>query len=86
MKKKIVLITGCLGLVGYETCKFFAKKNFLIVGIDNDQRKYFFGKEGSNLNKLYILQKEIKKFKYYNTDIRSYKDLIRIFSFQQIEK
>jgi len=80
MKKKIVLITGCLGLVGYETCKFFAKKNFLIVGIDNDQRKYFFGKEGSNLNKLYILQKEIKKFKYYNTDIRSYKNLTRIFS------
>ena len=50
--KKIVIVTGCLGLVGYEACLFFSKKKFKVIGIDNNLRKYFFGKEGSNQFKL----------------------------------
>ena len=28
---KIVIVTGCLGLVGYEACLFFQKKNLKLL-------------------------------------------------------
>ncbi len=40
----IALITGSCGLVGSESSIFFAKKNFKIIGIDNNSRKFFFWK------------------------------------------
>ena len=43
---KIALITGSCGLVGSESVIFFSKKGFKIIGIDNNARKFFFGKEG----------------------------------------
>ena len=43
---KIALITGSCGLVGSESSIFFSKKGFKIIGIDNNYRKFFFGKEG----------------------------------------
>ena len=55
---KTVIITGCLGLVGYEACLFFNKKRFNIIGIDNNFRKYFFGEEGSNKSKLNKIKKK----------------------------
>ena len=42
----IALITGSCGLVGSESAIFFSKKGFDIVGIDNNARKFFFGKDG----------------------------------------
>ena len=77
--KKIVIVTGCLGLVGYEACLFFSKKKFKVIGIDNNLRKYFFGKEGSNQFKLNNLKKKIKYFDFFNYDIRSYKKLEDIY-------
>ena len=43
---KLALITGSCGLVGSESSFFFSKKNFKILGIDNNARKFFFGKDG----------------------------------------
>ena len=42
---KTVIITGSAGLVGSESAYFFHKKGFRVIGIDNDFRKYFFGKK-----------------------------------------
>ena len=42
----IVLITGSSGLVGSESVNFFSDKGFDVVGIDNNLRKFFFGKDG----------------------------------------
>ena len=44
---KIALITGSCGLVGSESVEFFIKKKFKVIGIDNDLRKFFFGKTAS---------------------------------------
>ena len=41
--KKIIIVTGSCGLVGSEAVKFFLKKNFFVIGIDNNYRKKFFG-------------------------------------------
>ena len=43
---KIALITGSCGLVGSESALFFSKKGFEIIGIENNARKFFFGKDG----------------------------------------
>ena len=51
----IALITGATGLVGSEAVSFFHEKGFEIIGIDNNLRKFFFGKDGSTimLKKIY---------------------------------
>ena len=43
----VVIITGSTGLVGSESVEFFCKKGFDVIGIDNNLRSLFFGKEGS---------------------------------------
>jgi CDP-paratose 2-epimerase len=44
---KVAIITGSAGLIGSESVRFFSDKMDLVVGIDNDQRAYFFGKDAS---------------------------------------
>ena len=44
---RICLITGSGGLVGSESVLFFSKYFDLIIGIDNDMRKNFFGRSAS---------------------------------------
>ena len=44
---KICIITGSNGLVGSSAVNFFLKKKFKVIGIDNNLREYFFGKDGS---------------------------------------
>ena len=76
----IVLITGSTGLVGSEAVNFFSNKGFEVIGIDNNLREFFFGKEGSTdwiKKKLY---ENNKKFKNFDIDIRNYDNLKKIFS------
>ena len=75
----IVLITGSCGLIGSESVDFFEKKGFDIVGIDNNLREFFFGKDGSTIWQRNKLIKTNKKYTHYNTDIRNYKKLEKIF-------
>ena len=41
-----VLITGSNGLIGSAAVSFFADKADLILGLDNNMRKHFFGEDG----------------------------------------
>ena len=75
----IVLITGSCGLVGSESVDFFSKKGFDIAGIDNNLRQFFFGKDGSTIWQKNKLIKTNKKYKHFNTDIRNYNGLEKIF-------
>ena len=77
----LVLITGSSGLVGSESVDFFCKKGFDVVGIDNDLRKYFFGKKASTKWQTKILLKNFKNFKNCKIDIRNYLSLKKIFRF-----
>jgi CDP-paratose 2-epimerase len=75
----IVIITGSNGLVGSESVNFFSNKGFDIIGIDNNLRKFFFGKEGSTSWIKKQIEKKVKKYKHFNTDIRNYRGLEKIF-------
>ena len=76
---KIALITGSCGLVGSESSIFFEKKGFKIIGIDNNYRKIFFGKDGDISWVRNKLKKELKNYRHFNTDIRNFKNLRKIF-------
>lgn len=75
---KIIIITGSTGLIGSESVKFFSKKGFKVLGIDNNLRKYFFGKDGDTKWQLNNLKK-IKNYNHFNYDIRNYKKIENIF-------
>ena len=78
---KYVLITGSSGLVGSEAVNFFIKKKFKIITVDNNLRKYFFGK---NADTNWQKKNQIKKFKneiiHNSVDIRNHKKITNIFS------
>ena len=76
---KFALITGSCGLVGSESCAFFSSKGFKILGVDNNQRKLFFGKDGDTSWIKKRLKKEIKDYIHFNVDIRNYRNLKKIF-------
>ena len=75
----IIIITGSTGLVGSEAVNFFCDKGFDVIGIDNNLRKFFFGKDGSTLWLKNKLLKRNKNFKNLNLDIRNYEKLKKIF-------
>lgn len=75
----IALITGSAGLIGSEAVEFFAQKDFQIVGIDNDMRKYFFGEEASTLWNKKRLEESLPNYQHKNMDIRNVKDLEELF-------
>jgi|SRR6185369_4811886 len=79
-KRKKVLITGSAGLIGSESAKFFAEKDFEIHGIDNNMRQYFFGPEASTEWSRKKLEEKLKKsYKHYTVDIRDNVSLEKIF-------
>ena len=75
---KICIVTGSNGLVGSESVNFFLKKSFQVIGIDNNLREYFFGKDGSTT---WLKKKNLKKknFIHINADIRDKNKLTKIF-------
>ena len=75
----VVLITGSSGLVGSESVNFFCEKGFDVIGLDNNLREFFFGKDGSTKIVKELLKKKNKNFNSYNIDIRNFNSLEKIF-------
>ena len=76
----VVLITGSCGLVGSESVKFFSSKGFDVLGIDNNSRREFFGKDGDISWLRKSLNKSYKNYTHKNVDIRNYSALEKIFN------
>ena len=76
----IVLVTGSGGLIGSESVSFFIDKGFQVVGIDNDMRQYFYGKEASTKWNIDRLCKTYEnKYIHYAIDIRDDIKVNKIF-------
>ena len=65
-----VVVTGAAGLIGSESVKRFAREGYKIVGIDNDLRQWFFGKEASTLGNRQKLIKAYPNYEHHDFDIR----------------
>lgn len=77
---KIAIITGSGGLAGSEAVEFFYKKFDKIIGIDNNMRAKFFGKEGSVAWNIKRLKNKIPNYLHHHTDIRNFKKIKQIFN------
>ena len=76
---KVVIITGSAGLIGSEAVDFFSKKFDVVVGIDNNMRKYFFGDDASTEWNKNRIETKYPNYKHYNCDIRDFAALEKVF-------
>lgn len=77
--KNVILITGSAGLIGSEAARFFAARGFAIVGIDNDMRARFFGREASTQWNRRALEGAIADYTHVDADIRNEAALDQVF-------
>src|SRR5215216_6628266 len=75
----VAIVTGSSGLIGSETAKFLDARGLHVVGIDNDMRRYFFGREASTDWNTRQLQTALKNFEHHATDVRDADAVGRIF-------
>jgi len=66
----VAVITCSVGLIGAEAARFFAARGLDIVGIDNDMRCEFFGKEASTIWSRQRPEVELMGYRHRDIDIR----------------
>lgn len=71
---------GSAGLIGAEAVRFFAAEGFDVVGIDNDMRATFFGKEASTDWSRQQLEAEVPRYRHVNGDIRDVSLIESVFA------
>jgi CDP-paratose 2-epimerase len=64
------LVTGSSGLIGSEVCANFHEREFVVHGVDNNQRKVFFGPPGNTRWNERRLQQRLPRFTHHELDIR----------------
>ena len=77
---KVAVITGSAGLIGAESVRFFSDKGFVVIGIDNDMRKEFFGNEASTNWQRKQLEDQISSYRHFSVDIRDKDEIYKIFN------
>ncbi|GJL79487.1 MAG: NAD-dependent epimerase [Nitrospinaceae bacterium] len=75
-----VIVTGSAGLIGSEAVRFFDRLGMLVVGVDNDMRRVFFGEDASTEWNRKALESECSHYRHYPLDIRSEKEMDRLFA------
>lgn len=75
----IAIVTGSSGLIGSQTSKFLSEQGLDVVGVDNNLREYFFGKDGSTLWNLEQMKKDIPRFTHHALDIRDQEAIFGLF-------
>ncbi len=74
-----VIITGSAGLIGSEAVRFFDGLGMQVVGVDNNMRREFFGASASTEWNRKALENECSRYRHYSLDIRSEKEMDRLF-------
>ena len=75
----IAIVTGSGGLIGSQAVKFLHDKGFQVIGIDNDMRSYFFGKDSSTIPNNEALLKDYPRYESHNLDIRDFEEMNALF-------
>ncbi len=79
----VAIITGSAGLIGSEAVAYFIEQGMHVVGIDNDLRRTFFGKEASTAwNRERLENRYRDRYEHLSIDIRdeaAITDLFRKF-------
>lgn len=76
--KKRMLVTGCGGLIGSEACRYFLERGFEVLGVDNNLRRYFFGKGGDTQMNVQALARRFPAiFTNHSFDLRDRKRVLQ---------
>ncbi len=67
---RVVVVTGSGGLVGAACVRHFAGRADLVVGVDNDMRRYFFGESASTAWSVERLGADLDNYRHESLDIR----------------
>lgn len=76
----VVIVTGSCGLVGSEAARFYDARGFDVIGIDNDMRAYFFGREASTAWVRDRLVRELRCYTHVDADIRDERAIDGLFA------
>src|SRR5690349_6790067 len=74
-----VLITGSAGLIGSEAAQFYCERGHLVLGIDNNMRREFFGEEASTGRRRDALVRDYAQYIHHDIDIRDRDAVERLF-------
>lgn len=78
---EIILVTGSGGLIGSESVRYFCKLGYIVVGIDNNMREVFFGKNGStDWNVISLINEFGDHYVHHQADIRDQTSITKIFN------
>jgi CDP-paratose 2-epimerase len=73
------LITGSAGLIGSEAAQYYCRRGHLVIGIDNDMRREFFGQDATTRWKREALVREYAQYVHYDVDVRDRQAVERVF-------
>jgi CDP-paratose 2-epimerase len=73
-----VIVTGAAGLIGRHVCVDMLSRQHTVIGIDNDSRQTFFGKEGSTARVVSALT-QFSNYTHFNTNIADAAEIQNIF-------
>ena len=75
-----VLVTGSNGLIGSEAVAYFDGLGADVVGVDNNMRAVFFGKDGDTRWNQHRLESELRRFSHRELDIRDREGVLRLIA------
>jgi CDP-paratose 2-epimerase len=73
-----VLVTGSNGLIGSEAVAYFDEQGAEVVGVDNNMRAVFFGREGDTRWNQRRLEEQSRRFTHRELDIRDREAVLRL--------
>jgi CDP-paratose 2-epimerase len=77
----VIVVTGAGGLVGGEATRHFGRLGYDVVGIDNDSRSVFFGREASTAWNIERLRRELGRgYLHHDVDVRDRDAILELFS------
>jgi CDP-paratose 2-epimerase len=80
-----VIVTGSAGLIGSEAVSFFCERGHSVIGVDNDMRRVFFGREASTDWNRARLEAEFESYRHASIDIRDREAVERLFRKSDVE-
>ena len=76
---RTAIVTGSGGLIGSESVRHFVEAGFDVVGLENDMRARFFGREASTRQVSEQLVERYEGFRWLDIDIRDADAVDRVF-------
>jgi CDP-paratose 2-epimerase len=78
--RKKVIVTGSAGLIGSEAVLHFDRLGWDVIGVDNNMRADFFGKDGDTSWNLNRLRSSAKSYQHHSIDIRDRPRIVELYA------